>query len=93
MADSARHVRALAGADQRASFRAFMRERAGSAGCGGLASERVRSEPGALWRHGLEGGIFLACGRTAELHQHLILRMSHLKDSTTLERDSNLWVN
>ena len=59
MADSARHVRALAGADQRASFRAFMRERAGSAGCGGLASERVRSEPGALWRHGLEGGIFL----------------------------------
>ena len=49
---------ALAGARQRAFFRACARERAASAGCGGLASERVRSEPGAVWRHGLEGGFF-----------------------------------
>ena len=58
MAVSARHACALAGARQRAFFRACARERAASAGCGGLASERVRGEPGAVWRHGLEGGIF-----------------------------------
>ena len=58
IAYSARRACALAGADQRASFRAFVRERAASAGCGGLASERVRSEPGALWRHGVYSQLF-----------------------------------
>ena len=46
--------------DQWASSRVRAREKVAGAGCGGLASERVRSEPWVSTGHGFGGGTF--CG-------------------------------